>query len=274
MNDNNPYPASIRAFNYGVQNVPHAILNGGFGEGTVYNFSGPSDLPDEEILKQASLEIPVFDVTLVVQWLENSLEATTTVTCLADTFTSNLQLYVAVIETSLTAYTGANQDTSFRNVVLDMLPSASGKLLGNAWSKWMTETRSYTWDYKDYIEDQEELAVVAFVQNRDNRQILQAAARYLTPQVGTAPQAEQPAGLSIYPNPVADLLHINLGSGKVGMGQLRITDLSGKTVIIREVDPGNTIQQLTLSNLSRGIYIISWEESGMVKGRTKMVKIH
>ena len=271
MNDNNPYPPSSRIFNYQIQNVPYALLNGGTGTGSRYDFDGPDGMPDEEVLKQASLEIPVFDVNLRVDWMEQGLEATTSVTCLADTFTSNLQLYMAVIETSVTAYTGINQDTVFNNVVLDMLPSAAGKFLGNAWSYWMTETRTFTWDYQDYVEDIEDLAVVAFVQNRDNGEILQAAARYLTPQVGSAPRTQNQALLHIYPNPASELLHVDLGDMHSGTGCLKIVDITGKTLVIRDIQPGQTRYILDISGLAGGIYLILREESGAIKDRAKLI---
>ena len=134
MNENNPYPSSTRSFYYGVPGVPHAVLNGGVRPENRYDFSDSSHEPGLEELEEASLEIPVFNVALQVDYLENNLEATVKVTCNADTFASNLQLYLVVIEREVTAYTGSNLDTSFRNVVLDMLPSPAGKLLGNQWN--------------------------------------------------------------------------------------------------------------------------------------------
>jgi len=135
MNINNPYPPSTRSFYYGVPDVPYAVLNGGIESGTRYDFLNPSNEPSDNAVKRASLEIPLFSVVLQVEYLESQLEATVKVTCTADTFASNLQLYVAVMEREVTAYTGLNLDTMFRNVVLDMLPTAAGKLLGSEWYK-------------------------------------------------------------------------------------------------------------------------------------------
>ena len=273
MNENNPYPASVRSLNYGINTAPFALLNGGTEDHTQYDF-GPNGIPDEDALKQASLEIPDFDVNVQVEWLENSLTATTSVTCLADTFTSNVQLYVAVIETSVTAYSGANQDNEFNNVVLEMLPSPTGKLLGNAWSKWMTETRTYNWDYAEYVEDIEDLAVVAFIQNRDNDQILQADAYYLTTQVGTARHMEILNNMHVWPNPVSNQLSVRLeATTTTGSGTLKILDMTGKVALSGRVHPGQDTYRFDLSSLAGGAYIIHWEESGWVKGRTRVMVI-
>ena len=272
MNMNNPYPASTRSFHYGVPGVPYAVLNGGVDPDYRYDFSDPSSEPGEDELEQASLEIPLFEVALMVDWLESSLEATTRVTCIVDTFTSNIQLYVAVFESSVTAYTGLNQDTMFRNVVLDMLPTPAGKLLGNEWSNGTTDSRTFTWDYASFVEDIEDLGVVAFVQDRDNGYVLQVASKYLTPQVGLLSKAVKPGALVIYPNPVVDHLYVNFGSQHASGGQLMIMDLSGKVVLTTDVHPGYTIHKLDVSGLSQGMYMIYWFDSGELKGRNKLVR--
>ena len=160
-------------------------LNGGIRPDHRFDFSDPSNEPNEDLLKQASLEIPVFDLALEVNWQGNKLDAKILTTCRTDAFHSNLQLYVAVIESAVTAYSGLNGDTSFRNVVLDILPSPAGKLLGNEWYSGKTdETRTIHWDYAAYVEDVEDLAVVAFVQDRDTGEVLQVASNFLTPLVG------------------------------------------------------------------------------------------
>ena len=78
-----------------------------------------------------------------------------------------------------------------------MLPTPAGKLLGNEWFNGKTESRSFSWDYPEYIEDIEDLAVVAFVQDRDNGGILQAAAEFLTPWVGNSPVYTKPGIMSL-----------------------------------------------------------------------------
>lgn len=272
MNENNPFPASTRAFNYGIQEVPYALLNGGVDPGTVYNFSGPGHVPNEDALKQASLELPDFNVDLQVNWMEGSLEATATVTCLADTFASNVQLYVAVIETDVTAYTGANLDNEFRNVVLGMLPSPNGNLLGKGWSAWMARSQTYSWPYASFVEDVDELAVVAYIQNRENGQILQATASYRSSQVGTVPRSPLPAQLRLYPNPATEVVTVDLAGEQNEAGCLRVIDISGRSVEMTETMPGKTRYLLDISHLSEGIYVILWEESGMVKGRGKLIR--
>jgi hypothetical protein len=274
MNENNPIPPRNRAGKVGVPgDPPYAVLNWGMEMDQRYDFSDPVDEPFQTALKRASLEIPLFELDIDIDWMENSMEANVLVTCLADTFTSNLQLYVVLIETSVTAYTGENQDTVFRNVVLDMLPTPAGKLLGNEWNNGKTVSRSYTWDYPGYVEDIEDLAVVAFVQNRDLDPIVQATANYFTPQVGFTPKHTEPGSLLIYPNPARAYVFIRTGQNQTGAGKIKIADLSGKEVMTTEIQPENNIQRLDISLLSEGIYMIYWIDSGVLKGRNKLVRI-
>jgi len=271
MNANNNYPPSTRSFSYGVPGVPYAVLNGGVGSGTRFNFSDSSQEPNEEALDDASLEIPPFRILLSVDYMENSLESTIQVTCTVDTFASNLQLYVAVIEREVTAYTGLNQDTSFRNVVLDMLPSPAGKLLGSGWSLGKSESRTFTWDYAEYVENIEDLSVVAFVQDRDNGKMLQAEAIPHTPGVGISERNTRTGSLMVYPNPATDHFYINYGNEVCTKSHLKILDLSGRVVMLSDIEPGYRIQRLDISHLSQGLYMIYWIRSGNVLARNKVI---
>jgi len=274
MNLNNPVPPSVRSFNYGVPNVPYAVLNGGSGSEYRYDFSGPSEQPDEEVLTASSLEIPPFDVNLDVVFLSNSLDGKVRVKCNKDVFSSNIQLYVVVIEKLVTAYTGAGQTTSFRNVVLDMLPSASGKLLGDAWGSGIYKDLDFNWSYASYVEDVEDLEVIAFILDRDHDQVLQSAVVDYTPEVGFENIPADEVKLALYPNPAGEFVYVNFGAEVEQHGQLMIVDLAGRGIISSPVLPGYSIQKLDISNLSQGIYLVRWIESGVLKGHGKLVHVH
>ena len=274
MNLNNPVPPSVRSFNYGVPNVPYAVLNGQSGSDYRYDFSGPSEQPDEEALTATSLEIPPFDVNLDVAFLSNSLQGKVRVKCNKEVFNSNIQLYIVVVEKMVTAYTGAGETTSFRNVVLDMLPTASGKLLGDTWGSGIYKDLDFNWSYASYVEDVDDLEVVAFILDRDHDQILQSAVVDYTPGVGFEDIPEKEESLALYPNPAREFVYVNFGAEVEQQGQLMIVDLSGRSVISSTVLPGYTIQKLDIKNLSQGIYFVRWVESGVLKGRGKLVHVH
>ena len=273
MNLNNPVPPSVRSFNYGVPSVPYAVLNGGAGPEYRYDFSNPSEQPDGEVLKSSSLDIPPFNLNLLADFLGNRLEGNIKVTCKEDDFDSNIQLYVVVIEQLVTAYTGADQTTSFRNVVLDILPSASGKLLGNVWGSGISKSLDFAWDYASYVEDVDDLILVAFIMDRDHDQILQSASLKYSPGTGFENSQVTEETLAIYPNPAREYVYINFGADVEQKGQLKIVDLTGRSVMTSEVLPGFSIQKLEISSLSQGIYLVQWIESGVLKGGGKLVHV-
>jgi len=273
MNKYCPDPADERSFMYGIPQIPYSVLDGGLDPHHRYGFSELVTGSIEDHLCLLSLEVPAFQMELSVDWLGSDLMAFTTITCAADRFSNNIQLYLAVFETSVTAYTGPNGDTDFRNVVLDMLPSAAGKLLGDNWRAGMIDAHTHTWSYKPYVEDIDELAVAAFLQDRVTGQILQSVVAYKTPQtVGTPRIQPEIHNLSTFPNPAHNLVNVNLGATTEHQGKIEILDMNGRTVLFEEIPAGYQMVQLDLTHLNRGIYILRWTESGLLMGTNKVVK--
>jgi len=275
MNLNNPVPPSARAFNYGVPAVPYAVLNGGSSPEYRYDFSDLSEQPDGEDLKKSSLEISPFDVKLTANFLTNNLEGRVQVSCKDDDFDSNIQLYVVVIESLVTAYTGANQTTAFRNVVLDILPTAIGTLLGNEWGAGVSKNIDFSWNYAPYLEDEEDLILVAFIMDRDPPlKILQSAVLEYSPGTGFVNRPAAEKKLAIYPNPAHDYVYINFGAEVELAGELSVNDLAGRSVLTSEVLPGYSIQKLDISSLSPGVYMVQWMDSGVLRGHGKLLHTH
>ena len=272
MNQNNPFPSSVRAFNYGVPTVPYAVLDGGYGPEYRYDFSSASEQPNEDALKSSSLVISPFDLTLKTNFLGDRVEGQVLVSCKQDDFDSNIQMYVVAVEELVTAYTGGNGATEFRNVVLDILPTASGKLLGNAWGEGVSRSLDFEWVYPSYVENIEDLMLVAFIMNRDQDQILQSEVQSYTPGTGFASGKWSTRALSIYPNPSLGFVYVNFGAESTQAGNIRIIDLAGRTLQAEEVLPGYRIQKLDISDLPTGVYMLQWEESGLLKGHAKLVR--
>jgi len=271
MNVNNPLPPSTRAFNYGVPDVPYAVLNGGVSAAFRFNLTPPAGEISEEMLMGSSLETPVFELFLSVDYREDSLRGKATIVCLDQNFNSYLQLYVVVIEKEVSSYYWLNQDSSFRNVVLDILPTSAGKLLGNSWSSESTSEIEFSWEYASYLEDKEDLSVVAFVQDRESGLILQAAAEPHTFGVAVPRDKIVSPGMFIYPNPAGDQCRINFGSRTVKDGQLVLVDISGREVMYTMVPRGTQVQRLDLTQLPEGLFMVLWKEAGVLKGESKLI---
>ena len=227
----------------------------------------------EEQLRLLTLENPEFDIDLSVDWQPYGLEASTTITCLKDNFDEYLQLYLVVFETEVTAYTGSNGETLFRNVVLDMLPTAAGKLLDYNWYKGTNEVQTFSWTFKPYVEDVDDLAVAAFIQERSTNKILQAAVKYQDLRVGKFDPLSESGSLYIYPNPAHQLINVNLGYRIENNGRIELFDIHGKVVFEVTIPPASQVIQLDIGQLNNGMYILRWSEAGKVKGMSKVVVI-
>jgi hypothetical protein len=273
MYDNNPDPPYTRAINYGVSRVPYTVLDGGVGSENRYEFSDMDGRSLGDQLRLLTLETPKFDIDLTVNWMITGLEATTTVTCLADRFDDNVQLFLAVFESSVTAYTGGNGDTHFRNVVLDMLPTPAGKLLRDMWLQGNTDTRINSWPYQPYIEDINDLGVVAFLQDRSNGQILQATVDYKDETVGGPDQRSSFFRLEIYPIPANHLIYVNTGAITESSGRMEVLEMSGKVVLSENFPAGHQLFQVDIERLPPDMYILRWVESDQLRGVSKFVKI-
>jgi len=274
MNLNNPVPPSARAFNYGVPTIPYAVLNGGYESDYRYDFSDPGQEPNGEDLKSSSLDISPFTMNLSTSFLTNSLSGRVSISCKQEDFDSNIQLYVVVIESLVTAYTGGNQTTAFRNVVLDILPDPTGEFLGNEWGLGVSKSLGFSWNYAPYLEDVEDLMLVAFIMDRDHDQILQSASLEYSPGTGNRDRTALENALAIYPNPAHDYAYVNLGGVVEHAGSINIIDLAGRSVLSSEVLPGYSIYKLDISSLSQGVYMVQWIDSGVLKGQGKLVHVN
>ncbi len=273
MHQNNPLSSSTRSFNYGVPVVPYTVLDGGVESSHHrYDFSELSKGPVADHLRLTTLETPAFDIELSVDWMESGLEAHTLITCTADRYDNFVQLYLVVLETSVTAYTGRNGDTDFRNVVVDMLPTPTGRLLGDNWREGRSENLSDSWGYKPYVEDIDELAVVAFLQDRTTGQIIDAAVKYKDPTVGIMNPASEIRGLNVYPNPARSYLYVNLGTSTEQSGRIELLDVNGRIVLQQQVPAGYQLIQLDIDQMNPGVYFLRWIESEKTMGTSKLIK--
>jgi hypothetical protein len=271
MNKNNPVAPSVRAFHYGVPDVPYAILNGESGPEFRYDFSNASEEPDEEVLLEASLEIPPFDLLLDVDFRGESLSGSATANCAVSSYPSNIQLYVVVIEEEVRAYTGAGNTSLYRNVVLEILPTPAGAWLGNGWASGDSETLNFNWNYAAYVENVDDLAVVAFLYDRDVEKIVQASVKKASPGTGIFDGKAIMELMTLYPNPAQDVVYLSLGKPAENQGMIRVMDLSGRLVLEADMEPGYSVRQLDISDLSEGVYLVSWVQSGVSMGRGKFV---
>jgi len=248
------------------------VLDGGVSEIYRYGFTDLKATPILDYIGLGALEQPKFKVDLNVEWKDDSLYTSTTVTCISEEYPDYLQLYLVVFETSISTYTGLNGDQEFKNVVLDMIPTPAGKVLGGDWVYGNTMVRENQWKYLPNIEDINDLGVAAFIQNRNTpRQILQATAKYKDLKVDIA-EPHALLDMNLYPNPARNVLFINHGTPTEEEGVLRVLDMNGRIIHNLKMPAGHQIYQLDIHDLLQGMYVIQWIESGQIRAIEKFVK--
>lgn len=81
------------------------------------------------------------------------------------------------------------------------------------------------------------------------------------PELGIASllkEQSNPLSVIVYPNPVSEVLKINLSEMPKKLYQLKLTDINGKTILEKEVNILLTGQdhELNLNNYAEGIYFL------------------
>jgi hypothetical protein len=146
-------------------------------------------------------------------------------------------------------------------------------LLGNEWGAGVSKSLDFSWNYASYLEDEEDLMLVAFIMDRDHDQILQSESLEYSPETGIKDKPAVEKALAIYPNPAHDYAYVNLGGTVEHAGNINIVDLAGRSVLSSEVLPGYSIYKLDISSLSQGVYMVQWIDSGVLRGHGKLVHV-
>lgn len=268
MNELNPAPASARSFYYGVNQVPFALMDGGLSGDYRYDFL--PDVPESDQLKKLTLESPLFSQQISFQLQDDRMLINLETQALNVIDSTDLLLYVAVVESAVTNQTGLNGDTEFRNVVLGMVPSPAGLVYSRSWQQFDKATEHLQWAYSG-VEDYDDLVVVGFIQNRNTGKVL---------QVSVSDQSEYPMqvsrvsvqSISIYPNPVREALYINTGEAVYGNSVIEICDLTGRVLKEQQVAPGISSLFVNTSELNEGTYLLFLKSEGEIKGRAPFIK--
>ncbi|MBS3738912.1 MAG: T9SS type A sorting domain-containing protein [Psychroflexus sp.] len=64
------------------------------------------------------------------------------------------------------------------------------------------------------------------------------------------------SGISVYPNPASNLVNINFSQNTDELEQIALYDLNGRLILTRKLNSNDIEQQIDVSNLSSGVYIL------------------
>lgn len=166
--------------------------------------------------------------------------------------TGSFVLHAAVIEKVTTNNASSNGETSFKHVMMKMVPNASGTTInttaGTPISGQITASLANT-----FIEENSDLEVIVFIQNATTREIMQSFKA--TDALSLEDNAL--AKVKLYPNPASN----NIRFTNIQEATIMITDVTGKVVLKTEGVDENSI--INVSNLNSGIYLVNIKNESM-----------
>ena len=264
INKQNPDYSNARASFYGITNssalIPRAYIDGG-SQG---DFSGPwlAKAFSVRSLKASPINLSFTNTT-----------TTTSVTAVAtqNITAGNLRLYFALVEKVV---------GSDKSVVRKMFPDAAGQAITIPFVKSATVTldaNPFTIS-SNQIGSISQLAAVAFVQDINSREVLQAA--YLPtltnlPAIvtGLEPEPSVSSPLSFYPVPANKELVVSLPEAAQSQTPFVMFDAVGKAVHQTAIDKGQQSKTINTQDFAPGVYLIQLEtDKGTV--RKKVMVVH
>lgn len=177
MNAQNPSEVATRVTYYGVDGVPHGVLNGTPITNDCNGYDGaPACLDANELDDLFAQTTPVkIDLNYTFSAGFDTIYAHVDVTSDA-VLSGDLKLRVAVVEDVIyfASAPGTNGETEFFQPMRKMLPNVGGTATGDFAA---AETKSYdfAWAIPAYIYDKNQLCVSAWLQNDATKEVFQSA---------------------------------------------------------------------------------------------------
>ncbi|MDO7877606.1 T9SS type A sorting domain-containing protein [Hymenobacter sp. ASUV-10] len=204
----------------------------------------------------------------------NTVQAVAQVQAL-DSLGADYELYLAITERSTRNNQRFNERV-FYHVFRKALPSSPLALPRLTSGQQATFSQSYTFPAGNTIESFDSLQVVAVVQHRTRRDVLQAAQAVLNgPLLGR--QAPQAAGLAfdVLPNPAAGRSELQLRLPRAETVRVEVLDALGRCVVCPApvaLGAGPVVLPLDLRGLTPGLYLVRLNSAAGVSGRRLQVE--
>ena len=160
--------------------------------------------------------------------------------------TGTYRLFAAVVEKVTTGNASSNGETEFKNVMMKMMPNASGTVLNCVADTPITTNLSINLT-GTFIEDLSDLEVVVFVQNFTSKDVMQS--KFAADQLSNN-QFSNISKIKLYPNPSNGIVKIATEKSV----NVTVMDISGKVVF--NFENVSNENNLDLSSLQKGAYLI------------------
>jgi hypothetical protein len=281
FNLNNPADPSSRALYYNIKTVPYAFLDGvhspQYGSGSDLFGDWGQRAYDLQTLQLAKAD---FSATKPpVNNPDGSIEVDVKFTPIID-LPPGTTLQVAVVEEYIKKSqlpSGVSIGTSedhFEYVLKKMIPNAAGtKFTKTLAQNTLVDAGSFKWIPEKLYSNQ--LAVVLFLQNENNKEIYQAEIfQHLTaPAPVTAIEPITADQITVYPNPSDQEFTIELPSPAQQSMRLTMANQVGQFTEVGNIGEGESSKKISTQGLAEGVYILQLGSNGNAL-RTKVIVLH
>ena len=160
---------------YNVSGVPYATMDGTPQTGASYS-GAPANWTQAKIDTRYAMTSPfTLNVSHTFDATYSNVDVTVDIACTQAT-AGTFSLRVALVEKEINfcQAPGTNGETEFYGVMRKMLPNAAGTVLANSWTSGQTQQLTFTTTIPAYIYDLKQVAIVVFLQNDANKEVMQA----------------------------------------------------------------------------------------------------
>ena len=254
VNTSNPSDPNARVVFYGVETLPTILINGAEGQETSNLTSFSNNKFNQEALLEPDItmgiNLPTAADDQVAVEVSMSLNGTTLPDNNADL---NIRLYIAIVEKTV-----EDDGMMFRNVMRKLLPDGAGLPLVSDGTT--IESVSQTWSIQR-VDDPDNLAVVAFIQDNTTKRVIQAATVDVGDKAdvvvtGIGPEILESTEVTIYPNPAHEQVVVNFGAELEEDFDWVLYNQAGMNVNFGEVQRGSEEFSIGTLNMPSGLYFL------------------
>lgn len=229
----------VRKSLYGVGGVPDLYVNGKLSSVSVLsgNASDMQTALNNELQKSA-----YFSLNAVKSLNNTTMNVQVTTT---PYISGEFKLHVVVVEKTTTGNVGTNGETSFKNVMMKMMPDANGTVLNTIVDTPIVTNLTFDLSTTN-VEEYSDLEVIAFIQDPGNNEVMNAA--FGVDQLSVSSFGK--LNINVYPNPSNGLITIDTELPV----QVQVVDVSGKIVFEKSNVTHNV--PLNLTELQKGVYLL------------------
>lgn len=250
---------------YGVNSIPRLEYDGGWN-------ANPTGYTDALFTSaQSKPSFIKINATHTVDVATKAVAISITVEPLANNPSTNLRLFVGILEKRTEKNVKTNGETEFLHVMKKMVPNENGTVLG-ALTKGTPVVKNLNWTFKGTyrlpanasspinnatehsVEDFNNLQVIAFVQDYSTKEVFQSTySRDLNAGIKQAMVSE--SNINLYPNPSNGITQVSFELQNNSHIQIGVYNTLGQLVL-----------PVTASNLESGINAVRFDTKTLAKG--------